>query len=109
MINNRVLSLISLSKKANKLVFGFDTIKEACEKNLLKLILTANDLSQKTNKEILFLCEKYQIKHIKLQYNMDDIQHYVSKRVGTLGVTDEGLSNKIILTITSDKNQEGNI
>ena len=54
-MNDRLLSLLGLARKAGKVVFGRDCAAEAVRKKQAKLLLLASDLSPKSKKEMEFL------------------------------------------------------
>ncbi len=95
-MNDRFLSLITLSKRANRLILGFDTVKEGIEAGKVKLVLLAKDLSPKTEKEVRFLCEKSQLPVCRTEYPMDLFWSQVGKRVGVLGIADEGFAKRMM-------------
>ena len=65
MNNNRILSTISLCKRAGKLLLGFDVVGEA--------ILSGEAIPS----------------------TMDEIWQFVNKRAGVLAVSDQGLAGKL--------------
>ncbi|MEG0692506.1 MAG: ribosomal L7Ae/L30e/S12e/Gadd45 family protein [Oscillospiraceae bacterium] len=95
-MNSKVLQDISLMKRAGKLVLGFDVVKASLQDNTAVLLVTASDLSPKTNKEVAFLKDKYNIPHITIRHTLDELWYVLGKRVGVMSVTDKGLSEKII-------------
>lgn len=92
---NKVVQDISLCKRAGKLIMGFDLVKESLIDNNAKLLIVANDISQKTLKEVNFLAEKYNVKLININMSLDELWYILGKRVGVLSVIDEALSKKI--------------
>ena len=47
---DKVISALSLSKKAGKLILGFDVVKESVQNKTAKLVVLASDVSFKTKK-----------------------------------------------------------
>lgn len=92
----KVLQDLSLAKRAGKLVLGFDVVKASLEKSTAFLLISAVDLSEKTNKEVAFLQKKFNINHITINHTLDELWYILGKRVGVMSVTDKGLSEKII-------------
>lgn len=105
---SKVLQDISLAKRAGKLVLGFDVVKASLQNGTALLLITANDLSDKTNKEVAFLLQKFNIAHITIEHTLDELWYILGKRVGVISVTDKGLSEKIMNDnnneVTSNKN-----
>ena len=50
-MNDKILTLLGFATKAGKLSYGFDAVKTALAQSKSKLVLIANDLSQKSQKE----------------------------------------------------------
>lgn len=71
MANQKLLSMIGMSKKAGKAIVGVPMICEhiSKKKNLSPdefLIIEASDTSENTHKKILNKCEFYKIRHIQI-------------------------------------------
>lgn len=92
---NRLLSMISLSKKAGKLLVGFDRVKDASCAGKVKLLLTATDLSEKTLKSIAYLSDTENIACRVLPITMDELWYEIGQRTGILAITDAGFAKKI--------------
>ena len=69
MNNNRILSTISLCKRAGKLLLGFDVVGEAILSGEAKVVIIPS--------------------------TMDEIWKFVNKRAGVLAVSDQGLAGKL--------------
>ncbi len=62
MINeNRVLGLIGISTKAGKISFGTESVKETIIKNKAKLVIVAEDASDRLKKNIMYECENFKV------------------------------------------------
>lgn len=92
---SRVLSLISLSKKAGKLVLGFDVTKKELFKGKADCVYVCCDLSEKTLKEVNYICGDMEIEVKELPIALDEMWYEVGKRAGVICITDYGLSKKI--------------
>ena len=64
---NKVLTLLGFASKAGKLSYGFDAVRTSLSQKKSKLLLLANDISQKSKKEILFFGNKYNVSVIDLE------------------------------------------
>ena len=101
-MNDKILTLLGFAAKAGKLSYGFDSVCTALSQKKSKLVLTANDVSVKSQKEILYFCDKYKITSIVLQnHNMETISHAVGKKCGVLAVNDESFAQGLMSTINS--------
>ncbi len=89
------LSMLSLARKAGKLVLGFDKVADGVKDGSVKGLFYSADLSEKSKKELCFIGEKNQIQPIELQVTMEEIFHVCGKRSGVIALTDEGFAKKI--------------
>ena len=54
-------------------------------------VILASDVSEKTQKEMRFFCDKYSALLSQCDCTMDEIKSVLGKRTGVLAVLDEGL------------------
>lgn len=94
-MNDAFLSLLGLSKKAGKLVFGFETVKTAMQKGNAEIVFSARDLSPKTAKELKFICENLEVELIETSYDMKTLGSAIGKMTGIVAVTDEGFKKSL--------------
>ena len=88
--------LISMCRKAGKLVMGMDMVKDACAVGTAKAVFVANDLSAKSQKEVRYTCARYSVKLYALGMTMDEIADGIGKRTGVLAMTDAGFAKSCI-------------
>ena len=104
-MNNKLLSLLGLMRRAGKLSLGFDAAAESAEAGKSCLILTTADISPKTLKEL-----NYKINNktdvIALNCNQDDIQHAVGKAVKIISINDKGFAQKAKLLMETNNGEE---
>ena len=95
MINNKILGLIGLAARARKICFGSDSVEEKTKKGKVKLIIIAENASERT---------KDKFKKIAIKKNIPIIIkgeiEVLSKAIGKsnkaiLGIEDINLSNEI--------------
>ena len=91
---DRFYSTLSLTMRARKLIYGFDTVKENIGE--IYLLLTASDLSPKTTKEVIFLANKHSVPCLALNNTMEEIGNLIGKKTGILGIADNGFATKLI-------------
>ena len=94
-MENRLLGMFSISRKAGKLVFGFDSVKEQLVKTPSCAVYLACDISEKSEKEVNFICSKSGTKISKTPLSMFQISSITGRLNGVWCVTDENLSKKI--------------
>ena len=95
MPNEKLQGFLGLSRKAGKLVFGFDMTAESMQKGTAKLVLLSNDCSERTARNIKRIAEENKTEILILPLSMDEIGYAVAKRAGVLSVCDSGFSKKI--------------
>lgn len=81
--------------KLEKLYPGYELVLEEIKKKKVKLVIVANDASQKTKDNITFFSEKYNIPLI-IFGNIESNSKSIGKRGrAVIGITDSGLADKI--------------
>ena len=91
----KILSLIGLSVKAGKVIFGVPMICEAMKKggkNAPQLVLEAADTSENTHKRITDKCKFYGVEHIRLCHDGASLAQAVGKtsQLGAVALTNKG-------------------
>lgn len=96
-MSDRFYATLSLSMRAKKLLYGFDTVKEGVLDGRVSLLLTASDLSAKTVKEVAYLAGKHNLPHLLLPKCMEEIAGIIGKKTGVIGIADRGFADKLML------------
>lgn len=95
-VNDKLLTLLGFASKANKLSYGFDAVCASLSKGKSELVLTANDISQKSKKEISFFCNKFKTQLIVLDnYNMQTLSHAIGHKCAIISVNDISFASGI--------------
>ncbi len=94
---NNFLGTLGLCRRAGKLLYGFDSVAEEIKKPASKAagVIIAEDLSEKSKKEVRFICEKYGVPVCAPNISMSEIKQIMGKQTGILAVLDEGLFQSI--------------
>ncbi|BED92995.1 MAG: ribosomal L7Ae/L30e/S12e/Gadd45 family protein [Candidatus Paraimprobicoccus trichonymphae] len=96
MIVSDLLNFVGIVKKSGNLVFGFGAVKNEFLNNKLKFILLASDISENTENKIRNLVKlKNDIEIVKIKFNKSDIEKYINKFVGIIGILDLNMVKKI--------------
>lgn len=95
-LNNPYLNFLGICRKAGKLVAGTEKCKALINKNQVYLIILANDILQKTEKEFVFL-SKDKFKVIRTPYNLNELSSYLGVKAGIFAVTDKNFAEEILL------------
>jgi ribosomal protein L7Ae-like RNA K-turn-binding protein len=99
----KLLSALGICKKAGKLAEGFDPVAESARSGKARLILTARDLSPKSEKEVVRIALETCVEHRRIEVSMDEIWAGLGRRAGILAVADEGLAGVVKRTLPSGK------
>ncbi|HNX14135.1 MAG TPA: ribosomal L7Ae/L30e/S12e/Gadd45 family protein [Oscillospiraceae bacterium] len=91
---DKLMTTMGLAKKAGRLVYGYETVKDAIQKHKAVLVLTAADLSAKTLSNVEFLCRE-SVRHVMTGRTMEQFSSAVGKPTGVAAVTDEGFAKLI--------------
>lgn len=91
----RVLGLIGLSAKAGKIEFGADAVEEVITRKKAKIVIVAEDASDRTKKNFEFLCNKNHISYAVFG-EIDEISKAIGKsNKAVIAIKDKNLSNEI--------------
>ncbi len=99
-----ISGLLSMCRKAGRLVLGMDEVKSSCLRHEARCVLTASDFSDNSLREIERICLRTKIKMIDLPDTMDGIAAAVGKRCGVMSVTDKGFAEAIAKKLSSKQN-----
>lgn len=94
-MNNKLKSMIQLSKKAGKLSFGYDMTVSCLSKRTSYLVITASDISANTLKKIINEAEKNRVEFINSTLSMSDMFEILGKTTGVISINDAGFAKKI--------------
>jgi len=87
--------MLGIATKAGKVVSGSNAVLDAVRKNIVKLIILAEDASEKTKKEIKFTCDKFNIPLI-IFGNIDLNSKSIGKKNrAIIAICDAGFANNI--------------
>jgi len=95
-MRDKILDLLGFARKSGNLIFGFQLVKKMVERNNVKLVILAKDISLNTEKKILKVINMNNVPIIKYSNNEE-----LSKSIGQtdkaiLAVTDKKLANRIL-------------
>ena len=92
--------LLTMCKKAGRLVSGMDMAKDACRNGTAFAVFAASDLSEKSLKEIKFHCDQGGVPLYPAGMTMDEIGTVLGKRSGIIAVTDKGFAKGLTKGLT---------
>lgn len=88
----KTADLLTICFKAGKAVKGFDSAKEAVETGKASVVLVAVDASEKTVKEVRFVCGKYDVPVIITELEKADMGRLCGKETAVIAVCDKGFA-----------------
>ena len=89
------MECLELQLKLEKQYLGFDIVLDGIKRKQVKLVIVANDASEKTMKEIMFVCEKFNVPLI-IFGNIDENSRAIGKKNrASIGIKDKGFANVI--------------
>ena len=95
-MNEKLLHLLGIARRAGRLTLGNDAVVEALRKGTTHLVLFASDLSPRTVHGVEFAAEEEGVAAVKTKATMDEISMALGKRTGVVAVNDTGFAKKLI-------------
>lgn len=95
MVNNKILGLIGLAARARKVCFGADSVEEKTKKGKVKLLIIAEDASNRTKDKFIKLANEKNIPII-IKEKIETLSKAIGKsNKAIIGIEDINLSNEI--------------
>jgi ribosomal protein L7Ae-like RNA K-turn-binding protein len=91
---DKTLQLLSLVKKANKLITGEEFVTDAIRKNKVFLVFLASDAGVNTTKKINDKTKYYNVPLIS-SYTSLELSNVIGKKRMVIGITDLGFATSI--------------
>ena len=96
MINNKVYGLLGLTAKAGKIAFGTESCEDLIAKKKLKLVIVAEDSSERTTNNFKEKCKQNNI-DFYIFGKKDDLSKAIGKiNKAVIGIKDKNLAGAII-------------
>lgn len=96
MNSQKIINLLTICRKAGKLVTGFDVSLNAVQNGLSRCILIASNTSPKTLKEVNYYLKKENlidtVKVLNIPLTIQDVSHYINVNAGVIAICDSGFS-----------------
>ena len=97
MNSEKILSLLGFAAKAGKLSYGTHATTFAIESAKAKLVIVAQDISEKSVKELKFKADKKNITVLNLEgIDTATLSKKVGKNCGIIAVNDSGFADAIM-------------
>ena len=99
MIKNKIYGLLGLARRAGKISFGTESSIDTIERRKAKLVIIAEDSSDRTKKNFQNICKNYNIP-IRIYGTIDEISQSIGQNnKAVIVIKDENFSNEIIKKI----------
>ena len=107
-MDNKLAGALGLCRRAGHLIAGFDATKEWIKSERAVLVLLAQDLSEKTEKEIRFCARSMAKPPLLLPCSMQELSAVIGmkKPVGVIAVDDNGLATAICKHIPAELKED---
>ncbi len=103
-METKVLTLLGFAAKAGRLSYGFSASEESLLRKKAKLIISANDVSEKSRKEISFKAQKGECQVLTLSNtSIFELSNAVGHKCGIISVNDEGFAKAMKEEILNDQ------
>ncbi|MCR4806774.1 MAG: ribosomal L7Ae/L30e/S12e/Gadd45 family protein [Lachnospiraceae bacterium] len=103
MKRDKVLQMLGMATRAGTVASGGFMTETSVKGGKACLVVVATDASDNTKKDFKDMCDHYNVP-IRFYSNMEDLGHCIGKEFrASLAVTNEGLADKILGLIDSDK------
>ena len=93
-MNDRLLSLLGICRRAGKMAIGFDPAVDSIETDKTKLVLAASDA--------------HKVDFIFIKRTKDELSFSLGKTCALVAITDHGFEKKIRELILAECNEGGN-
>ncbi len=98
-MTNKIYGLLGICAKAGDIVSGTDITIETVEKKKAKLVIVAKDCSEKTIKNMKFICDKNNIP-IHIFGEIENLSKSIGKsNRGVIGIKNENIAKEIVKKI----------
>ena len=101
---NNLTGLLTICRKAGRLVMGFDPMKDALAGGKACAVIVASDISPKTEKEVRFFSGRKEIPVAKTSLTLNDIYFALGKKAGIITICDKGFAEKAMALCTENTN-----
>lgn len=94
-MNDKVLSLLGLARRAGKAALGFDPTVDSVKNKQSQLILISSDISPKSRKELLFSLRDEDVEMLDVAYTAEQIGFALGKKAKIISVNDAGFAQSV--------------
>lgn len=100
--NRRIFGLLGLCAKAGKIVSGTDATILEMEKRKIQLVIIANDASDKTKKNMKYICEKNKVEIIEFG-SIEKLSNCIGKtNKAIIGIKSKNIADGIRKSVSNE-------
>ena len=92
---NKVYGLLGISAKAGKIIAGMDIVLDNLAKKKVKLVIVAEDASEKTIKNIKYYCEKENVELLIFGNISENSKSIGKHNKAIIGILDKNLADSV--------------
>lgn len=105
-MNDRLLSLMGLCRRAGRLTIGAQPVIDLMNSGKARLVVFANDFSKGSAKPVLEAAKANNINIITINRSKEEVSLAVGRLCGTAATDDEGFAKKIKELIENESGGE---
>lgn len=105
-MNDKLLSMLGLCRRAGKLIVGSDIAEDAVYSGKAVLVIAASDASQRTVKKLFSAAHMCNVKSLVLNRTKDQLGVAVGKYCAVAAIEDAGFAKKIAELAKIESEQE---
>lgn len=94
-MNDKFLSLLGIAKRAGRLAFGHDAVKDAVSGGKAQLLIFSSDSSERLRDEFSKKLQNSEKTVIYTDYTMADIHFATGSKAAVICVLDSGFSERL--------------
>jgi ribosomal protein L7Ae-like RNA K-turn-binding protein len=94
--DNRLLNLLGIARRAGRLEFGSEAVRQAVRRRRARLVLFAADFSPGSAEKIGAEAKKAGVRTARIHAEMDAVEAALGKRTGVISVNDTGFAKKLL-------------
>lgn len=105
-MNDPLLSLLGIARRAGMLTLGFDAVCEDVNKGKSSLVLTAKDISDGSLRKLENHISTSEVGIIEIPHDINDICAALGRKVRIISINDSGFAKKALSLLQSGNGEE---
>ena len=99
-MNEKILTLLGFAAKSGNLSYGMQSAKYSVLGKKAKLVLVSYEISEKSRKEMAFVCDKSAVKCVVLEeFDINTVSAAIGRKCGILSVNDNQFASAVLKTL----------